>query len=219
MVHASEGWAVLAVMCASLFLVGIDLTVLNVALPSLTEELMPGATEVLWIVDVYSLTVAALLVTCGTLGDRLGRKRMVPAGFAVFGVASAAAAHSAGATVGPVLGGALVVGRGLPGQRAPRGLRADRRPRAGGLRRKQVGDHPSAGTALAGAAGVALLVDGFTPLQAGLALAPPAAANAVGAAGAPLLAKHWGRRSAVAASLRCRGVALADRPCRGGLVA
>ncbi|MEU5864361.1 MFS transporter [Nonomuraea sp. NPDC047529] len=166
-VHASEGWAVLAV-CASLFLVGIDLTVLNVALPSLTEELMPGATEVSWIVDVYSLTVAALLVTCGTLGDRLGRKQMVPAGFAVFGVASAAAAHSAGATVGPVLGGALVVGRGLPGQRAPRGLRADRRrpadprvqgpratpvesggrgavhrrPRAGGLRREAGGRPP-----------------------------------------------------------------------------
>ncbi|WP_158888847.1 MFS transporter [Amycolatopsis anabasis] len=82
----------LAVLCASLLLVGMDLTVLHVAVPTLTRRLLPGPTELLWIVDAYSLTVAALLVTAGTLGDRIGRKRVLLAGFAVFGLASAAAA-------------------------------------------------------------------------------------------------------------------------------
>ncbi|GGX88072.1 MFS transporter [Streptomyces hiroshimensis] len=87
--------AVLAVLCTSLLLCGIDLTVLHVAVPSMSRDLHPSGVQLLWIVDVYSLTLAALLVTCGTLGDRIGRKRMVLGGFAVFGLASAAAAFSA----------------------------------------------------------------------------------------------------------------------------
>ncbi|ARF56949.1 MFS transporter [Streptomyces gilvosporeus] len=87
-------WAVLAVLCVSLLLCGIDLTVLHVAVPSMSRELHPGGTALLWIVDAYALTVAALLVTCGTLGDRIGRKRMVLGGFALFGTASAAAAFA-----------------------------------------------------------------------------------------------------------------------------
>ncbi|MCX5398819.1 MFS transporter [Streptomyces sp. NBC_00102] len=78
----------------SLLLCGIDLTVLHVAVPSMSRELNPTPSGLLWIVDVYSLTLAALLVTCGTLGDRLGRRRMVLSGFAAFGLASAAAAFS-----------------------------------------------------------------------------------------------------------------------------
>ncbi|MFI6538679.1 MFS transporter [Nonomuraea sp. NPDC050547] len=103
-------WAVLAVMCASLFLVGIDVTVLHVALPSLSRDLKPGASAMLWIVDSYSLTLAALLVTSGTLGDRLGRRRMVLAGFAVFGVISAAAAMSA--TTAQLIGARVLLGVG-----------------------------------------------------------------------------------------------------------
>lgn len=85
-------WAVLAVLCVSLLLVGVDLTVLHVVVPTLTRQLLPSGAELLWIVDVYALTVAASLVTFGTLGDRIGRRRLVLAGFAVFGLASAAAA-------------------------------------------------------------------------------------------------------------------------------
>ncbi|MES4909466.1 MULTISPECIES: MFS transporter [unclassified Streptomyces] len=87
-------WAVLAVLCASLLLSGIDLTVTHAAIPSLTRDLHPSGARLLWIVDVYSLTVAALLVTCGTLGDRVGRKRLVLSGFVLFGLASAGAAFA-----------------------------------------------------------------------------------------------------------------------------
>ncbi|MFD4577488.1 MFS transporter [Streptomyces sp. NPDC058417] len=88
-------WLVLAVVSGSLLLCGIDLTVLHVAVPSMSRELRPSAAQLLWIVDVYSLALAALLVTCGTLGDRIGRRRMVLSGFAAFGLASAACAFSA----------------------------------------------------------------------------------------------------------------------------
>ncbi|WP_079165751.1 MFS transporter [Streptomyces sp. NRRL S-31] len=91
---ARQRWLVLAVVSGSLFLCGIDLTVLHVAVPSLSRELEPSPAQLLWIVDVYSLTLAALLVTCGTLGDRIGRRRMVLSGFFTFGLASAAAAFS-----------------------------------------------------------------------------------------------------------------------------
>ncbi|MFF3817041.1 MFS transporter [Streptomyces bluensis] len=89
-----QRWLVLAVVSGSLLLCGIDLTVLHVAVPSLSRELKPSPAGLLWIVDVYSLTLAALLVTCGTLGDRIGRRRMVLSGFVTFGLASAAAAFS-----------------------------------------------------------------------------------------------------------------------------
>lgn len=83
-------WAALAVLSASLLLVVMDMTILNVALPDISADLRPGAVELLWIVDVYSLVVAGLLVTAGELGDRWGRKRMLLSGFAVFGLASVA---------------------------------------------------------------------------------------------------------------------------------
>ncbi|GAA0959863.1 MFS transporter [Actinocorallia libanotica] len=83
-------WAALAVLSASLLLVAMDMTILNVALPEISADLRPDAVQLLWIVDVYSLVVAGLLVTAGALGDRWGRKRMLLAGFAVFGLASVA---------------------------------------------------------------------------------------------------------------------------------
>lgn len=82
----------------SLLLCGIDLTVLHVAVPSMSLDLQPNAAQLLWIVDVYSLALAALLVTCGTLGDRIGRRRMVLSGFVAFGLASAACAFSTSTT-------------------------------------------------------------------------------------------------------------------------
>ncbi|MGV9308162.1 MFS transporter [Nonomuraea sp. NPDC003727] len=83
-------WAALAVLSASLLLVVMDLTILNVALPAISEELRPGAIELLWMVDAYSLAVSGLLVTVSALGDRWGRKRMLISGFALFGTASVA---------------------------------------------------------------------------------------------------------------------------------
>lgn len=85
---------ILAVLSAGLFLAGMDLTVLHVAVPSIRADLSPSNAEMLWLVDVYSLTVAALLITSGIVGDRIGRKRVALAGFAVFGLASAACGFS-----------------------------------------------------------------------------------------------------------------------------
>jgi DHA2 family multidrug resistance protein-like MFS transporter len=83
-------WAGLAVLSASLLLIVMDITILNVALPALSADLRPDSVELLWIVDVYSLVVSGLLVTVAALGDRWGRRLMLVAGFAVFGLASAA---------------------------------------------------------------------------------------------------------------------------------
>jgi DHA2 family multidrug resistance protein-like MFS transporter len=81
-------WAGLAVLSASLLVVVMDMTVLNVALPDLIADLHPGAVSQLWIVDAYPVVLAGLLVPISSLGDRWGRKRMLLTGFTVFGVAS-----------------------------------------------------------------------------------------------------------------------------------
>lgn len=81
-------WAALAVILFGQFVVSIDLTVLNIALPDLTRELNPSSDQLLWIIDVYSLVVAGLLVATSSLSDRFGRKRMLLAGFFIFGAAS-----------------------------------------------------------------------------------------------------------------------------------
>ncbi|MFD9635532.1 MFS transporter [Streptomyces violascens] len=328
-------WLVLAVVSTSLLLCGIDLTVLHAAVPSMSLDLHPSGVQLLWVVDIYSLTLASLLVTCGTLGDRIGRKRMVLSGFAVFGLASAAAAfshstpqliaarvalgigaamimastvaiirvvftddreraiaigiwtsaHSVGATLGPLLGGLiterwgwgavflvnvpivlviLVVGaRVVPESRNPSPRRWDMASVALSITGlagvvyalKQAGERVGVDPLiLAATAGGALLlflfvrrqrwlaeplldfslfadrrfstatlcvigcfgsyvallffltqwfqqVGGFSPVRAGLALMPLAAANAVGATTAPWASAHWGNRWALTGSL------------------
>lgn len=94
-------WAGLAVLAASLLVVVMDMTVLNVALPELTADLHAGALAQLWIVDVYSLVLAGLLVPVAALADRWGRRRMLLTGFTIFAVASLAAlvAGSAGEVI------------------------------------------------------------------------------------------------------------------------
>ncbi|KIE27013.1 transporter [Streptomyces sp. MUSC 125] len=87
-------WIVLVVLCVSLLLVALDATVLHVAVPAVTEDLRPGAVELLWIVDVYPLVCASLLILFGTLGDRVGRRRILLLGYALFGVASVMAAFA-----------------------------------------------------------------------------------------------------------------------------
>ncbi|MEU5161273.1 MFS transporter [Streptomyces sp. NPDC020875] len=328
-------WTVLAVAAGGLFLAGIDLTVLHVAVPAVSRDLRPGPTEVLWIVDVYSLALAALLVTCGTLGDRIGRRRMVLGGFAAFGLASAVcafaastgqliaaraalgvsaamimastvaiirvtfadareralaigiwtSAHSVGATLGPLIGGLvserwgwgavflvnvpvvavlLAVGaRVIPESRNPVPRRWDLIGvllSVAGLAAvvyalKEFGEHTEVTTAFLVTAlgGTALLyvfvrrqrrldeplldfslfaerrfstatlcvigcfggyvallffltqwlqqAGGYSPLRAGLALMPLAAANAVGAVTAPRVAARWGNRRALTGAL------------------
>ncbi|WP_330178726.1 MFS transporter [Nocardia sp. NBC_01503] len=89
-------WAMLAVLCCSLLLVAMDATILNVALPALIDHMDPSPMEQLWIVDLYGLVLGGLLITCGAIGDRYGRKRLFLAGFVLFGLASvvAATAHT-----------------------------------------------------------------------------------------------------------------------------
>lgn len=92
-------WTVLLVLCVSLLFVALDSTVLHVAIPSLTEALRPGPVQLLWVVDAYPLAAAALLILFGTLGDRVGRRRVLLLGYGLFAVASAAAALAENAPV------------------------------------------------------------------------------------------------------------------------
>jgi DHA2 family multidrug resistance protein-like MFS transporter len=87
-------WLVLLVVSSALFLIVIDMTVLHTALPTLTRELGASASEKLWIINAYALVVAGLLPGCGTLGDRVGHKRMFVGGLGMFGLASLLAAFA-----------------------------------------------------------------------------------------------------------------------------
>lgn len=89
-----RAWFALAVLMLPVVLTAVDNTVLAFALPSIAEEFRPAATTQLWIVDVYSLVLAALLVTMGSLGDRIGRRRLLMIGTGGFAVVSAAAAFA-----------------------------------------------------------------------------------------------------------------------------
>ena len=81
---------VLTVMCVGMFLVLLDVTVINVALPAIREGLDASIGELQWIVAGYTLTFAAVLLPGGALGDRLGHRRTVRLGLLAFGLASAA---------------------------------------------------------------------------------------------------------------------------------
>ena len=87
-------WVILAVLCVSLFVVVLDNTVLNVAIPSLSGDLHTSTAEVQWVIDAYSLVFGGLLLSSGTLSDTYGRKRAFVAGLVVFGVASLACAFA-----------------------------------------------------------------------------------------------------------------------------
>jgi EmrB/QacA subfamily drug resistance transporter len=89
-VHYARRWKTLAVLSLSLLIIGLDNTILNVALPSLQEHFDASSSTLQWIVDSYLLVFAGLLLTMGTLGDRFGRKLALQAGLAIFGGASLA---------------------------------------------------------------------------------------------------------------------------------
>ncbi len=90
-------WIGLAVIALPCMLYAMDLTVLNLAVPQLSADLKPTSSQLLWIVDVYGFMVAGLLITMGTLGDRIGRRRLLLIGACAFGVASVLAAFSTSA--------------------------------------------------------------------------------------------------------------------------
>src|SRR4051795_9655672 len=83
-------WTALAVLALPCVVYAMDLTVLNLALPAMSADLRPSSAEQLWIVDVYGFMVAGLLITMGSLGDRIGRRRLLLNGGAGFGPASVA---------------------------------------------------------------------------------------------------------------------------------
>jgi DHA2 family multidrug resistance protein-like MFS transporter len=87
-------WIGLAVIILPCFLYAADLTVLNLAVPLLSEQLRPGSAQLLWIIDIYGFMVSGCLITMGNLGDRIGRRKLLLLGAAAFGITSIIAAFS-----------------------------------------------------------------------------------------------------------------------------
>ncbi|MEU2102437.1 MFS transporter [Nocardia sp. NPDC004085] len=103
-----RAWLGLAVLLLPVLLVSMDISVLFLALPTLTLDLDPSADQQLWILDIYGFLIAGLLITMGNLGDRIGRRNILLAGAAVFGIASVIAAFAPTA-------GVLIAARALMG--------------------------------------------------------------------------------------------------------
>jgi EmrB/QacA subfamily drug resistance transporter len=101
-------WRVLTVVCVAVFMLLLDITVVNVALPNIQKELDTSFTELQWVVDAYALTLAAMMLNAGSLGDLLGRKRVFLVAIALFTIASALC----GAAQSPTW---LIVARGAQG--------------------------------------------------------------------------------------------------------
>ena len=101
-------WIGLAVLCLATLLVSLDLFVMLLAVPAVTEALGATSSQQLWILDVYGFMVAGLMITMGNLGDRIGRRRLLLTAAAVFGVASVVAAYSI--SPGMLIGARAVLG-------------------------------------------------------------------------------------------------------------
>ncbi len=103
-----QRWITLAVLCVALMIIVMDNTILNVAIPSLVDDLGATNSQLQWVVDSYTLVFAGLLLTAGSLGDRFGRKRALRAGILIFGFGSVLSALAGSPTN-------LIVTRGLMG--------------------------------------------------------------------------------------------------------
>ncbi len=101
-------WIGLGVLALACLLYVMDLTVLHLAVPSISADLQPSSSQLLWIIDIYGFLVAGSLITMGTLGDRIGRRRLLLIGAAAFGVVSLLAAFSVSSEM-------LIVSRALLG--------------------------------------------------------------------------------------------------------
>src|SRR5258708_18713255 len=95
MTRAPSKPLVLVALLMASFVINLDTTLVNVALPTLTRELGATTAQLQWVVDAYNLVFAALLLTSGSLSDRFGRKGMLMAGLLVFGLASFAGGYAA----------------------------------------------------------------------------------------------------------------------------
>jgi MFS transporter, DHA2 family, multidrug resistance protein len=104
----SRRWWALGALALSLLVVGLDGTVLSIALPTLSTELHATTSQLQWFVDAYLLVLAATLLPAGLLGDRFGRKKLLLAALALFGVASLACAHAGSS--GMLIGARMVLG-------------------------------------------------------------------------------------------------------------
>ncbi|KZM73106.1 MFS transporter [Nocardia terpenica] len=107
-VTSRAAWLGLAVLILPVLLVSMDMSVLFLAMPTLTAELDPSAAQQLWILDIYGFMIAGLLITMGNLGDRIGRRNILLVGASVFGLASVLAAFAPSA-------GVLIAARALMG--------------------------------------------------------------------------------------------------------
>lgn len=92
-------WWGLAVLILPTLLLALDMTVLHLAAPHLSADLQPTSSQLLWILDIYGFMIAGFLITMGTLGDRIGRRKLLLIGAAAFGVASVLAAFSTSANM------------------------------------------------------------------------------------------------------------------------
>src|SRR5579862_4638675 len=108
--NPSRKWWALVAIAASVLVVGLDLTVLNLALPTISTDLHASATDLQWISDAYSLVLAAAMLPAGLLGDRLGRKKVLIVALVLFGASSAACAYAGG--TGELIAARAVLGIG-----------------------------------------------------------------------------------------------------------
>lgn len=106
-------WWILVVLCLSLLVIGLDNTILNVAIPTLVRDLHASDSQLQWIVDVYVLVFAGLLLTTGSLSDRFGRRSALAVGLIIFGCGSVASAFAGSASMLIITRGAMGVGGAL----------------------------------------------------------------------------------------------------------
>jgi len=108
--HSARRWWALVAIAASVLVVGLDLTVLNLALPTMAVSLHASTSDLQWITDSYSLVLAALILPAGLLGDRYGRKRLLLIALVIFGASSLACAYMT--SVGGLITARAVLGIG-----------------------------------------------------------------------------------------------------------
>src|SRR5438309_8583161 len=110
---AAHRGVILLALCGAALLINIDVTIVNVALPSLVRQLGATTTNLQWVVDAYTLVFAALILAAGSMSDQVGRKGVLLLGLAVFGAGSLAG--SLGHTPGQLIAARAVMGLGAAG--------------------------------------------------------------------------------------------------------
>src|SRR3979490_2185225 len=112
-------WGTLIVVCSATFMLLLDITIVNVALPKIASDLKASFSDIQWVIDAYALTLASLLLTAGTLADMLGRRLVFTVGLGLFAFTSLLCALSPSATflifarAGQGVGGAIMFSTSL----------------------------------------------------------------------------------------------------------